>query len=66
MKKIYLSLALLLSLFTTVVNAHGPVRQDTDESITINAPAEKVWSIIKNFNDMSWLPLDFRKSHKVN
>lgn len=56
MKKIYLSLALLLSLFTTAVNAHGPVRQDTDETITINAPAEKVWSIIKNYDDMSWLP----------
>ncbi|MDD1607383.1 MAG: SRPBCC family protein [Methylococcaceae bacterium] len=56
MKKNYFGLSALLFLFTSVVNAHGPVRQDTDETITINAPADKVWGIIKNFGDMSWLP----------
>jgi mxaD protein len=29
------------------------VRQDTDESITINAPAEKVWGLIKEFGDIA-------------
>jgi mxaD protein len=43
-------------LFSSFAYAHGPVRQDTDETITINAPADKVWGIIKNFGDMSWLP----------
>ena len=47
---------LLLFLFSTFSYAHGPVRQDTDETITINAPADKVWGIIKNYGDMSWLP----------
>ncbi len=56
MKKNYFGLSALLFFFTAVANAHGPVRQDTDETITINAPAEKVWGIIKNFGDMSWLP----------
>jgi mxaD protein len=48
--------ALLMFLFSSFAYAHGPVRQDTDETITINAPADKVWGIIKNFGDMSWLP----------
>jgi mxaD protein len=43
-------------LFTAVASAHGPVRQKAEEEITINAPADKVWSIIKNYDDMSWLP----------
>lgn len=53
MKKYF---ALPLFLFSVFAYAHGPVRQDTDETITINAPADKVWGIIKNYGDMSWLP----------
>jgi mxaD protein len=56
MKKLTLLMTMSALMFANVVNAHGPVRQKTEEEITINAPAEKVWSIIKNFNDMSWLP----------
>ena len=56
MKKITLIASVLLSLFTAVAHAHGPVRQKAEEQITINAPAEKVWAIIKNYDDMSWLP----------
>ena len=46
----------LLFFFAATVDAHGPVRQKAEEEITINAPAEKVWVIIKNYDDMSWLP----------
>ena len=56
MKKITLVVSVLLFFFTAIASAHGPVRQDAVEQITINAPAEKVWSIIKNFGDMSWHP----------
>ena len=56
MKKSYLLMALLPFLFVAVAQAHGPVRQKVDEEITINAPAAKVWGIIKEYNDMSWLP----------
>jgi len=56
MKKIPLMISALFLMATTTVNAHGPVRQKIEESITINAPATKVWAIIKNYNDMSWLP----------
>ena len=37
--------------------AHGPVRQKVVESVEINAPAAKVWSVMGNFQDMSWLPV---------
>lgn len=56
MKKVCLFLPVLLFFFSAAVNAHGPVRQKAEEEITINAPAEKVWSIIKNYGDMSWHP----------
>ncbi|MDO9140714.1 MAG: SRPBCC family protein [Methylobacter sp.] len=56
MKKITLLVSVLLFFFTAIASAHGPVRQKAEEKITINAPAEKVWSIIKDFGDMSWHP----------
>ena len=56
MKKSYLCISLLAFLFAAVAQAHGPVRQKVDEDITINAPAAKVWGIIKDYGDMSWLP----------
>ncbi len=56
MKKITLIASAVLFLFTATTHAHGPVRQKAEEQITINAPAEKVWAIIKNFDDMSWHP----------
>ncbi len=37
-------------------SAHGPTRQKVTETIEINAPAEKVWAVIGNFQDMSWHP----------
>jgi hypothetical protein len=37
--------------------AHGPTRQKTVETIEINAPADKVWAVVGNFQDMSWHPV---------
>lgn len=56
MKKLAVIVPVLLLSFSSLVNAHGPVRQKTQEEITINAPAAKVWTIIKNYGEMSWLP----------
>ncbi|MGR9012355.1 MAG: SRPBCC family protein [Gammaproteobacteria bacterium] len=56
MKKIALFVSVLLLFFTSMASAHGPVRQKAVEKITINAPAEKVWALIKDFGDMSWHP----------
>ena len=39
----------------TAAWAHGPTRQKVRESIEINAPQAKVWAVIGNFQDMSWL-----------
>ncbi|MDX2266333.1 MAG: SRPBCC family protein [Hyphomicrobiales bacterium] len=36
--------------------AHGPTRQKVRESVEINAPADKVWAKIGNFQDFSWHP----------
>ena len=44
MKKITLIVSVLLFFFTAVASAHGPVRQKAEETITINAPADKVWA----------------------
>jgi carbon monoxide dehydrogenase subunit G len=41
---------------TGIAWAHGPTRQKVRESIEINAPPAKVWAVIGNFQDMSWLP----------
>ncbi len=35
---------------------HAPTRQKVVETIEINAPADKVWAVIGNFQDMSWHP----------
>ena len=56
MKKTSLFVSAALLLFTGIVNAHGPVRGKMTASITIDAPAAKVWEVIKNYNDMSWHP----------
>jgi len=56
MKKTSLFVSAALLLFTGIVNAHGPVRGKMTASITIDAPAAKVWEVIKNYDDMSWHP----------
>ena len=56
MKKTSLIVSAALLLFTGIVNAHGPVRGKMTASIVIDAPAAKVWDVIKNYNDMSWHP----------
>lgn len=56
MKKIALFISATLLLFTGVANAHGPVRGKLTATVLIDAPAAKVWDVIKHYNDMSWLP----------
>lgn len=53
------TLALSLALVAVVplaATAHGPSRQKVNKSIEINAPADAVWKVIGNFQDMSWHP----------
>lgn len=55
MKKISL-LALFLFLFSAISFAHGPVRGKMIATVTMDASADEVWDVIKNFDDMSWHP----------
>jgi carbon monoxide dehydrogenase subunit G len=56
MKKMYLGMSVLLFFFSALTYAHGPVRQKTEEEIVVDAPAQKVWEIIKDYGNMSWHP----------
>lgn len=56
MKKTSLFVSAALFLFAGTVNAHGPVRAKMTATMTIDAPAAKVWEVIKNYDDMSWHP----------
>lgn len=38
------------------IEAHGPTRQKVTETVEVNAPADKVWAVLGNFQDMSWHP----------
>lgn len=52
--------ALMMALACTVAVpafAHGPTRQKVTETVTINAPAAKVWAIVKDFDALkNWHP----------
>jgi hypothetical protein len=50
-----LGLALLPALPLGAL-AHGPTRKKVEESVEINAPPERVWAAIANFQDMGWHP----------
>lgn len=47
----------VLALGPSLALAHGPTRQKVVESVTINAPAAKVWGLIKDFDGLAkWHP----------
>jgi hypothetical protein len=48
-------LGAILGLLPIAALAHGPSRQKVTETIEINAPVDKVWAVVGNFQDMSWL-----------
>ena len=56
MKILRLAAALVALAAPSVAFAHGASRLKLVESVEINAPAAKVWQVIGNFHDMSWLP----------
>jgi carbon monoxide dehydrogenase subunit G len=46
-----------LLMAATLAVAHGPTRQKVTETITINAPPEAVWAVVKDFDKMqAWHP----------
>ncbi len=51
-----LTVAAAASLPPAAAEAQGPSREGGSKSVETNAPADKVWKIIGNFQDMSWHP----------
>nr|WP_283131335.1 SRPBCC family protein [Enterovibrio norvegicus] len=47
---------LLCTMSFSLAHAHGPSRLKVKESMTIDAPADKVWQTVGAFNSLSWLP----------
>lgn len=55
----YLVVGLMMALpfaMAGQAGAHGPTRQKVNESVEINAPADKVWATIGNFQEFGWHP----------
>ena len=57
MKNLSLFLSIMLLMWVAGANAHGPVRQTFKESIKIDSSADIVWDKLKDFGDVSWLPM---------
>lgn len=46
-----------LTLTASLALAHGPTRQKATEKITIDAPADAVWAVVKDFDALAkWHP----------
>ncbi len=56
LKVLSLVAAAVVVLMPVSASAHGPTRQKVVETVEINAPVDKVWAVIGNFQDMSWHP----------
>ncbi|MDB5559733.1 MAG: signal peptide protein [Enterovirga sp.] len=48
--------ALSAMVLAASADAHGPPRKKVEERVEINAPPAKVWAVLGDFHDMSWLP----------
>jgi len=42
--------------FAMPASAHGPTRQKVTETIEINVSPDKVWAVIRDFQDKTWHP----------
>lgn len=57
MKKLLQFAAVAMAFVPMLSAAHGPTRQSVEESVVINAPADKVWNMVKDFGGMDkWHP----------
>jgi len=61
MLRLVASFLALVCLWPLAATAHGPTRQKVVETVEINAPADEVWAVVGNFQDMSWHPA-FKKT----
>ncbi len=57
MRKLIALFPLLVLFWMASAQAHGPVRQKIQETIEVNAPADKVWELVKDFCSIEkWHP----------
>ena len=56
MKFLTLTTVAAFALVSFGAQAHGPTRKKVEETVEINAAPDKVWAVIGNYQDMSWLP----------
>jgi hypothetical protein len=57
MREHHLALAAGLALLAAgAASAHGPTRQKLALSVEIAAPPAKIWAVVGNFHDLSWVP----------
>jgi len=57
MKKFLQLVAAAAIALPLIATAHGPTRQEVDETIVINASPDKVWGMLKDFSAMDkWHP----------
>lgn len=56
MKLVALTTAAAFAVAAFGAQAHGPSRKKVEETVEIDAAPDKVWAVIGDFQDMSWLP----------
>lgn len=56
MRLLALTTAAAFGLIAFSAQAHGPSRKKVEETVEIDAAPARVWAVIGNFQDMSWLP----------
>ncbi len=56
MKKMLVLVSLVAVFLANTATAHGPVRGKMTATVSIDAPADKIWDVIGNYDDMSWHP----------
>jgi mxaD protein len=55
-------IGVLLLACPALILAHGPTPQKAKESVSINAPVDKVWEVIKDFGGLSKWHSDIKES----
>ena len=56
LRSLFAGVMLLPLVMMGTADAHGPTRQKVTETVEINAPAEKVWAAIGDFQSINWHP----------
>lgn len=55
MRTVLLAAAALATAVTAAGAQHAPTRRKVVESVTIHAPADKVWAVVGNPTDATWI-----------